>query len=96
MHRAWLKETQYQMLQLADIRQIQPPLLESKRTFLYFRLLGDDDRGDPVRRADRVPPQLPPAVPHHLLHRLRAPAGGGVRRELRQELLHRVQAGKEL
>ena len=38
-----------------------------------------------------MPPQLRQEVPHHVRHGLPAAAGGGLRRELHQELLHRVQ-----
>ena len=37
---------------------------------------------------DRVQPQLRQAVPHHLRHQLRGAAGGGVRGELPEDLLH--------
>ena len=41
--------------------------------------------------SDRMPPQLRQEVPRHVRDGLRAAAGGGLRRELHQELLHRVQ-----
>ena len=49
-----------------------------------------EDRGDRVRRCCPVRPLLRQEVPHHLCHPVRVPAGGGVRRELQEELFHRV------
>ena len=49
-----------------------------------------EDRGDRVRRCCPARPLLRQEVPHHLCHPVRVPAGGGVRRELQEELFHRV------
>ena len=45
---------------------------------------------DPPSLPGAVRPLLRPSVPHFLHNDLLGPAGGGVRRELQEELLHRV------
>merc|ERR1712055_643234 len=55
---------------------------------------GGDGGGDGVRRRGAVRPLLRQEVPHHLHHQLRVSAGGGLRGELQEELLHRVRADR--
>ena len=59
----------------------------------YVIMAADcDGGGDGVRGGVRVQPLLQQAVHHLLHHHLHRPAGGGVRGELQEELLHPVQS----